>query len=457
MVHAKSDSELCFDRQRKRTRRRLRREDNQMLKMCPINGTGLSGSTSASSSSSSLSSSSSCLASALSLADGGNIKQSGPKRKADQQHVTGMDIARRPPTRRYYSMSRLDRRQRHQTSVPLEQLFGWIREFRALISDAKNVKTKNVDDKTSSSRQQHQAVSTTTSYCSTTVECCYSLSRKNVTKPINFGDKDLEQQPTRLCNCGCCLCCDCCEYYDSPTLRSLGAANRALVLTKLGGSGHHDYERDIVDEEEDKIVRMASRYHPEGSARSSLVGSGGNIATGTGTNVIIARNTTPSTTSNYSVPTTPNGGKVLIPRSYRIVNPVPASSTDSPPLSTASTMVRGRGRENKDNPATTTTTTAAAANNKRLSNPRIHSMHGLTRAKIKTVKITLVVITCYVLCSSPFILSQLWVQWWPDAQNSSFYSGKCFLPFVYFLPLWREHPARNIPHHTHKHVRYLFN
>ena len=32
----------------------------------------------------------------------------------------------------------------------------------------------------------------------------------------------------------------------------------------------------------------------------------------------------------------------------------------------------------------------------RLSNPRIHSMQGLTRAKIKTVKITLVVITCYV-------------------------------------------------------------
>lgn len=39
----------------------------------------------------------------------------------------------------------------------------------------------------------------------------------------------------------------------------------------------------------------------------------------------------------------------------------------------------------------------------RLSNPRIHSMQGLTRAKIKTVKITLIVITCYVcFCVPPY-------------------------------------------------------
>ena len=63
------------------------------------------------------------------------------------------------------------------------------------------------------------------------------------------------------------------------------------------------------------------------------------------------------------------------------------------------------------------------AKNKRMSNPRIHSMQGLTRAKIKTVKITLVVITCYVLCSSPFICVQLWAQWWPNAQQTSIWSG----------------------------------
>ncbi|KAH9426435.1 hypothetical protein DERP_011004, partial [Dermatophagoides pteronyssinus] len=68
-------------------------------------------------------------------------------------------------------------------------------------------------------------------------------------------------------------------------------------------------------------------------------------------------------------------------------------------------------------------TTNGGQPNKRMSNPRIHSMHGLTRAKIKTVKITLVVITCYVLCSLPFICVQLWAEYWPNAQESPIYSG----------------------------------
>ena len=56
-------------------------------------------------------------------------------------------------------------------------------------------------------------------------------------------------------------------------------------------------------------------------------------------------------------------------------------------------------------------------------NPRSHSLIGLTRAKIKTVKITVVVIVCYVICSSPFICVQLWAYWAPDAQKSTFWSG----------------------------------
>lgn len=68
-----------------------------------------------------------------------------------------------------------------------------------------------------------------------------------------------------------------------------------------------------------------------------------------------------------------------------------------------------------------------ASANARMSNPRIHSMQGLTRAKIKTVKITLVVITCYVLCSSPFICVQLWAQWWPNAQEMPIWKGKLYI------------------------------
>ncbi|CAG2117654.1 unnamed protein product, partial [Medioppia subpectinata] len=50
--------------------------------------------------------------------------------------------------------------------------------------------------------------------------------------------------------------------------------------------------------------------------------------------------------------------------------------------------------------------------------PRTHSIHGLSRAKIKTVKITVVVILCYIMCSTPFICVQLWAYWVPTAQQS---------------------------------------
>ncbi|XP_037272900.1 oxytocin receptor [Rhipicephalus microplus] len=43
--------------------------------------------------------------------------------------------------------------------------------------------------------------------------------------------------------------------------------------------------------------------------------------------------------------------------------------------------------------------------------PRSHSVRGLSRAKIKTVKITVVVILLYIACSSPFICVQMWMHW----------------------------------------------
>ncbi|XP_065341116.1 oxytocin receptor-like [Cloeon dipterum] len=58
--------------------------------------------------------------------------------------------------------------------------------------------------------------------------------------------------------------------------------------------------------------------------------------------------------------------------------------------------------------------------------PRVHSIRGISRAKLKTVKLTVVVIACYVICSSPFISAQLWATWDPDAINSPFWSGPTF-------------------------------
>ncbi|XP_059152337.1 cephalotocin receptor 2-like [Physella acuta] len=45
--------------------------------------------------------------------------------------------------------------------------------------------------------------------------------------------------------------------------------------------------------------------------------------------------------------------------------------------------------------------------------PRSHSLRGFSRAKMKTVKLTFVVIVAYIVCWSPFFVSQLW--WMFDA------------------------------------------
>ena len=45
------------------------------------------------------------------------------------------------------------------------------------------------------------------------------------------------------------------------------------------------------------------------------------------------------------------------------------------------------------------------------------------RAKIKSVKLTVIVILCYVFCSLPFIIVQLWANWYPGAQESSYWTG----------------------------------
>lgn len=87
-----------------------------------------------------------------------------------------------------------------------------------------------------------------------------------------------------------------------------------------------------------------------------------------------------------------------------------------------------------ESPSTTSTTShkATAAKVTRAScmrlpagaNPRSHSIRSISRAKIKTVKLTVTVIFCYVSCSAPFISVQLWHVWDPEAATSPFYSGE---------------------------------
>ncbi|XP_076372897.1 oxytocin receptor-like [Tachypleus tridentatus] len=60
-----------------------------------------------------------------------------------------------------------------------------------------------------------------------------------------------------------------------------------------------------------------------------------------------------------------------------------------------------------------------------VSEPRSHcrSVRDLSRAKVKSIRITIVVIACYILCSTPFLVVQLWAYWSPYAQNSSVWKG----------------------------------
>lgn len=54
------------------------------------------------------------------------------------------------------------------------------------------------------------------------------------------------------------------------------------------------------------------------------------------------------------------------------------------------------------------------------------------RAKIKSVKLTVIVILCYVFCSLPFIIVQLWANWYPGAQESSYWTGLLSLANPFF-------------------------
>lgn len=50
--------------------------------------------------------------------------------------------------------------------------------------------------------------------------------------------------------------------------------------------------------------------------------------------------------------------------------------------------------------------------------PRAHSLGGISRAKMKTIKLTVVVILCYVTCSLPYFSSILYVTWYPGGDPS---------------------------------------
>ncbi|CAC5376998.1 AVPR1A [Mytilus coruscus] len=72
--------------------------------------------------------------------------------------------------------------------------------------------------------------------------------------------------------------------------------------------------------------------------------------------------------------------------------------------------------------------------------PQIH--HGISRAKIRTVQMTLTVVLCYLVCWSPFFIAQMWSAW---DENAPFYGpaftiilllaslNSCTNPWIYLF------------------------
>lgn len=81
---------------------------------------------------------------------------------------------------------------------------------------------------------------------------------------------------------------------------------------------------------------------------------------------------------------------------------------------------RGGSRKGQQERHSTKSATATYVNQQ----PRTHSVKGISRAKIKTIKLTVTIICCYIFCSSPFIAAQLWSVYDPHAYTSSFFTGK---------------------------------
>ena len=63
--------------------------------------------------------------------------------------------------------------------------------------------------------------------------------------------------------------------------------------------------------------------------------------------------------------------------------------------------------------------------------PRAHSLEGISRAKIRSVKQTVVVILGYIICSAPAILVQLWKAWIKGEQHLSKYLMTHYNLFAY--------------------------
>ena len=81
------------------------------------------------------------------------------------------------------------------------------------------------------------------------------------------------------------------------------------------------------------------------------------------------------------------------------------------------------------------------------SAPRAH-VGSMSKAKMKTIKLTLVVVLCYLVCWGPFFIAQLWAVWDPYAPFTGIVTEPA-LPIHHCpdpCPLPMCYPPQGLPH-----------
>lgn len=88
--------------------------------------------------------------------------------------------------------------------------------------------------------------------------------------------------------------------------------------------------------------------------------------------------------------------------------------------------------------ATSTANQMKSASSSILKSRTLAQTSKLSKAKIKTIKITIVVIICYISCSLPFCAVQLWAHFYPNAQTSTLWTGLFKFVFFVLFPLLEQ-------------------
>ena len=92
--------------------------------------------------------------------------------------------------------------------------------------------------------------------------------------------------------------------------------------------------------------------------------------------------------------------------------PMETIETDSNNITKKNTQIRihppSMKGKNRNRSSTKDDINSGSASNNKMLRPRSHSTKNISKAKIKTIKLTMAVILGYIICSAPFCLAQIW-------------------------------------------------